>query len=98
MQSSCYSMSTVEHEGNDANLAYFHHQIVLEYCAGGSLYDLLHTLGQPFSEEVVQLIVAHVLIGLETLHKQKFAHKVTLLICTFSLLSFLMRRDIVSND
>lgn len=52
------------------------HQIVLEYCPGGSLYDLLRTRCQPFSEPEVQAIVASVLIGLQALHAKGFAHQV----------------------
>ena len=40
------------------------------------MFDLLCAIGRPFSEEVVQLIVAYVLIGLDTLHTHKFAHQV----------------------
>lgn len=51
-------------------------QIVMEYCSGGSLADLLTLRMQPFNEEEVQMIVAYVLIGLISLHAMKSSHRV----------------------
>jgi serine/threonine protein kinase len=65
------------HECCTHNISYLSFsQIVLEYCGGGSLHDLLCKRCQPFSEPEVQLIVAGVLLGLDSLHAKKFAHQV----------------------
>ena len=51
-------------------------QLVMELCAGGSLYDLLCSRGCPLSEIQVRECVASVLLGLDALHSRCSAHQV----------------------
>jgi len=49
--------------------------IVMEYCAGGSLSDIMHICQRTFSEAQVACIMKHALQGLKYLHEQKKIHR-----------------------
>ena len=42
--------------------------IVMEYCGGGSVSDLVHTAGTPLSEDLIAFICSETLAGLTYLH------------------------------
>lgn len=49
--------------------------VIMEYCAGGSLGDLMHATEQPLSEALVAVCTASVLLGLDYLHKNRAIHR-----------------------
>lgn len=49
--------------------------IVLEYCGGGSVSDLLQVLGTTLNEEQIAAILASAVKGLEYLHSTKLIHR-----------------------
>mmetsp|Transcript_14901 Transcript_14901/g.28925 ORF Transcript_14901/g.28925 Transcript_14901/m.28925 type:complete len:321 (+) Transcript_14901:1701-2663(+) len=49
--------------------------IVMEYCAAGSVADLMSYCGTTLDEEYIRDIVAYVLLGLHYLHKQNLIHR-----------------------
>ena len=53
--------------------------LVMEYCNGGSLYDLLNNYkekyGKPFSEEIVKYFMKQILLGVEYLHNHEIIHR-----------------------
>ena len=53
--------------------------LVMEYCNGGSLYDLLNKYkeknGKPFSENIVRFFMKQILAGVECLHYHGIIHR-----------------------
>ena len=49
--------------------------IVMEYCGGGGVDDLMEITGQTLSEAVIQQIIAASLLGLQYLHQNKNVHR-----------------------
>ena len=53
--------------------------IVMEYCSGGSLSDLLNNYkkqyGKPFSEDIVRFFMKQILLGVECLHDHGIIHR-----------------------
>ena len=46
-------------------------QIVMEYCAGGSISDIMTILGKSLNEEQIAVVTHYVLLGLKYLHSVK---------------------------
>jgi serine/threonine kinase 3 len=49
--------------------------IVMEYCAAGSVSDIMKLLGRPLDEQQIGTILADTLKGLEYLHLKKKIHR-----------------------
>lgn len=49
--------------------------IAMEYCAGGSVKDLMRLLAKPFDESVIAALMFSVLKGLVYLHKNRMIHR-----------------------
>ena len=53
--------------------------LVMEYCNGGSLYDLLNNYkeknGKPFPEDIVRFFMKQILLGVECLHDHGIIHR-----------------------
>jgi serine/threonine kinase 3 len=49
--------------------------VIMEYCQGGSLGDLMHAIEAPLSEALVAVCTASVLLGLEYLHANRAIHR-----------------------
>jgi serine/threonine protein kinase len=46
-------------------------QIVMEYCAGGSISDIMTILGKSLNEDQIAVVIHYVLLGLKYLHSVK---------------------------
>jgi len=69
----CESPFVVRYYGS-----YFANQslwIVMEYCGGGSISDLLRARKQPLSEESISVVLSDTLKGLDYLHEQRKIHR-----------------------
>ncbi|ELR21629.1 protein serine/threonine kinase, putative [Acanthamoeba castellanii str. Neff] len=49
--------------------------IVMEYCAGGSISDIMTILGKSLNEEQIAVVTHYVLLGLKYLHSVKKIHR-----------------------
>jgi len=49
--------------------------ISMEYCAGGSVSDVMHALGKPLEEDVIAYVCSEVLKGLAYLHSNGRVHR-----------------------
>jgi serine/threonine protein kinase len=63
-----FSFSLLLHSGTNV-------WIVMEYCAAGSLSDIMQICNRTFSEAQVAAIMKHSLHGLAYLHAQKKIHR-----------------------
>ena len=74
--------------------------LVMEYCNGGSLYDLLNNYkekyGKPFSEDIVKYFMKQILLGVECLHNHGIIHRDLKL--ENILLSYNTQEDALSNN
>jgi len=69
----CESPFVVRYYGS-----YFANQslwIVMEYCGGGSISDLLRARKQPLDEESISVVLTDTLRGLDYLHEQRKIHR-----------------------
>lgn len=69
----CESPFVVRYYGS-----YFANQslwIVMEYCGGGSISDLLRARKQPLTEEAISVVLTDTLKGLDYLHEQRKIHR-----------------------
>ena len=69
----CHSQFVVSYYGS-----YFKDQdlwIVMEFCAGGSVSDILHILNRGLTEDQIAMVMYYVLKGLEYLHDIKKIHR-----------------------
>ena len=49
--------------------------IVMEYCEGGSVLDLMQLCGKKLTEDQIAVICAHMLKGLVYLHNHRIVHR-----------------------
>jgi len=49
--------------------------IVMEYCGGGSVLDVMQVCGQPLTEQQISSVCLHVLRGLTYMHDHKILHR-----------------------
>jgi serine/threonine protein kinase len=47
----------------------------MEYCDGGSLAMIMAKFGEPLTEQEIQVVMKHMLIGLEFLHSKRMIHR-----------------------
>ena len=47
----------------------------MEYCDGGSLANIMAKLAEPLSEQEIQVVMRHMLVGLEFLHSKRMIHR-----------------------
>ena len=63
----------------DVKVQYDYIYLVMEYCNGGSLNDVLNKYKEknrrPFTEEIVQFFMKQILSGVEYLHKHSIIHR-----------------------
>ncbi len=69
----CDNKNIVKYYGSYFKDSYLY--IVMEYCGGGSVSDIMKILGCPLSEDKIKVILADVLRGLEYLHLKKKIHR-----------------------
>jgi serine/threonine protein kinase len=57
-------------------------QIVMEYCAAGSLSDINEAIHRVLNEEELKSTVAYTVLGLHHLHTNRSIHRVIILLLT----------------
>lgn len=57
----------------------------MEYCGGGSLSDLMMKGRFTLKEDEIRYVLAEILMGIAYLHSEKKVHRVSCILCAFSL-------------
>ena len=47
----------------------------MEYCDGGSLSKAMAKLTEPLNEQEIQVVMKHMILGLEFLHSKRMIHR-----------------------
>ena len=55
-------------------------QIVMQYCAGGSMSDIYDATKRTLAEPILRAIMAYCVLGLHHLHSKRCIHRVSRLI------------------